>query len=94
MTANYQVDTVSVVVDNGDGTFGSKHDFGTGYGPGSVALSDLNGDGKLDLATANAGEEQEGGASVLLNRGNGSFEAKQDYATGGGPESVALGVGD
>ena len=43
---------------------------------------DLNGDGKPDLATANAVADS---VSVLINRGDGSFQAKIDYATGRGP---------
>jgi hypothetical protein len=47
--------TVSVLLGNGDGTFGTKTDFGTGANPFSVAIGDLNADGKPDLAVANSG---------------------------------------
>src|SRR5439155_18904413 len=43
--------TVSVLLGNGDGSFGIKTDYDTGPGPSSVAIGDLNGDGKPDLAT-------------------------------------------
>jgi hypothetical protein len=46
-------------------------------------------DGKPDLVTANYVED--GAVSVLLNRGDGSFRAKRDFRTGGGPFSVAIG---
>ena len=55
----------------------------------SVAIGDLNGDGNLDLATAN--DNADGTVSVLVNRGDGSFRAKRDFRTGGGPVSVAIG---
>src|SRR5437870_7494716 len=54
-TANNFANTVSVLLGNGDGSFGVKTDFGTGGNPSSVAIGDLNGDGKPDLAVGNAG---------------------------------------
>ena len=42
----------SVLLGNGNGTFQAKQDFGTGSGPGYVAVGDFNGDGKSDLVTA------------------------------------------
>ena len=56
-----------------------KRDYATGHGPTSVAIGDLNGDGKPDLAAANARRDT---VSVLLNSGDGTFAAKRDYATG------------
>ena len=53
--------------------------------PDSVAIGDLNGDGKPDLATANG--RVEGTVSVLLNRGDGSFQARRDYS----PAAPAVG---
>ena len=47
-------DTVSILLGTGTGSFGAKTDFATGSGPVSVAVGDFNGDGKLDLAVANA----------------------------------------
>src|SRR5439155_17019628 len=57
-TANYGIypdygNTVSVLLGNGDGTFGPRTDYGTGSAPASVAIGDLNGDGKPDLAVSN-----------------------------------------
>ncbi len=56
--------TVSVLLNRGDGSFRPRLDYKTRGSPGSVAIGDLNGDSKLDLATANPGA---GTASVLLN---------------------------
>jgi hypothetical protein len=55
--------------------------------PPSIIAADLNGDGKRDLAVAN----EERPVSVLLNRGDGRFQAKLDYRSGGMPESLVIG---
>jgi len=92
-TANYQGDSVSVLLNSGDGSFQAKRDYGAARSH-SVAIGDLNGDGKPDLATANSNGDKESPTStvaVLLNRGNGSFRASRNYATGPVSESVAIG---
>jgi hypothetical protein len=74
-------------------SFAPKQDFGTGDGPLSVAVGDLNGDGKLDLAVVSFSFST---VSVLLNTtapggATASFSAIQDFTTGDGPTSVAIG---
>ena len=72
-----------MLLNRGDGSFEAKRDYRQpASSPVSVAIGDLNGDGKPDLATANIDAST---VSVLLNRGDGSFEAELDYATGRGP---------
>jgi sugar lactone lactonase YvrE/predicted Fe-Mo cluster-binding NifX family protein len=76
------------------GSFAAKVDFVTGSFPSSVAIDDLDGDGKLDLIVANAGSNT---VSVFRNTASissivsGSFAAKVDFATGSFPRSVAIG---
>src|SRR5438874_2445435 len=68
---------VSVLVNAGEGTFGTRRDYDTTY-PELVAIGDLNGDGKADVATA----DWQGTASVLLNRGDGSLGPEREYDCG------------
>jgi len=91
--ANYDfgASTVSVLLGNGDGTFGSKTDFATGDNPVSVAIGDLNGDGRPDLAVANSGFPATNTVSVLLGNGDGTFGSNTDFGTGSEPSSVAIG---
>jgi hypothetical protein len=63
-------------------------EFGAGSAPLSVATGDFNGDGKLDLVTANSGSNN---VSVLLGNGDGTFQSAVDYAVGSNPRSVAVG---
>jgi hypothetical protein len=90
--ANAGANSVSLLLNKGDGSLRAKRDYRVGSRPVSVAIADLNGDGKQDLATANFGANAFANTvSVLLNRGDGSFKAKHDYATGTGPVDVAIG---
>jgi len=85
---NLTSSTVSVLLGTGTGSFGAKTDFPTGANPRMMAMGDLSGDGKMDLAVANYNS---GTVSVLLGTGTGSFGAKTDYATGVHPFSAAIG---
>ena len=84
---------VSVLLGNGNGTFGAQQTIAAGAGPTSVALTDLNNDGKLDIAVSNSGNSEGVGssASVLLGNGNGTFAAQQTFGTGAEPYSIAAG---
>src|SRR6185503_16324385 len=66
----------------------APRDFVSGGNPFSVAVSDLNGDGKPDLAVANYGSNN---LSALLGNGDGTFQAAQVVSVGLQPRSVAVG---
>ena len=74
-------------------SFSAKKDFATGSAPSSVALGDLNGDGRPDLVVTN---NQSNTVSVLLDTTapgatTPSFATKVDFATGATPSFVAIG---
>jgi hypothetical protein len=81
--------TVSIFLGNGDGTFQPHVDYPVGTGPYSVAVGDLDKDGKLDLIVANYAFDNS--VSVLLGNGDGTFKPQATYAVGRQPDSVAIG---
>src|SRR5215472_11792190 len=57
-------------------------------GPSSIAVGDFNGDGKLDLAVSNYGDNS---LAVLLGNGDGTFQAPQTTPVGTNPAQVVVG---
>jgi trimeric autotransporter adhesin len=101
VVANRESDNVSVLLNTttpGATTpsFATQVTFAVGNDPESVAVSDLNGDGKPDLVVANYNYHGSGSISVLLNTttpgaATPSFAAQVSFAVGNNPESVAIG---
>ena len=85
----YGVDKISVFGNGGAALSDLPDTYEIGFaGIKEFALGDLDGDGHLDLVSANADTNN---SSVLSNNGDGSFAAKTDYPTSSRPVSVALG---
>jgi hypothetical protein len=53
VTTSYYGGTVSVLLNQGNGTFAAPLVYAAGSLPSDVALTDLNGDGKPDVAITN-----------------------------------------
>jgi hypothetical protein len=67
-------DNVGVLLGNGDGTLQSVVTYYPGdWNPTSVAVSDVNGDGKPDLIVANGGSGGINTLGILLGNGDGTF---------------------
>jgi hypothetical protein len=88
-------DQVSVLLGNGDGTFQPALDFSIDSPPpghallpfSTVTVADVNGDGKLDLVTANYTTND---VSVLLGNGDGTFQPARNIPAGTDPRSVKV----
>ncbi|MFN8487871.1 MAG: VCBS repeat-containing protein [Caldilineaceae bacterium] len=102
VVANFQSGngaTVSIfrnISTSGNIAFASKVDVTTNLGPYGIALGDVDGDGKLDLAVGNFGVQTVGdGKTVSVFRNTStigaiSFAAKVDFTTDAGPRQVAI----
>jgi len=84
--------TVGILLGNGDGTFQTAVTYDSGGGGYDIALSvavaDVNGDGKPDIVVANACtddlcENGNGLVGVLLGNGDGTFQPVVTYGSGG-----------
>jgi hypothetical protein len=76
---------------SGNVVFQPARSFSTGVNtvPGAIAVGDLNGDGKLDVA---AGQDGGTNVMVLLGNGDGTLQGRRDAALGGAnPGAVAMG---
>jgi hypothetical protein len=80
---------VGVLLGNGDGSFQMPVSYGSGgFEAISVAVADVNGDGKPDMLVTNECAtypscENGGIVSVLLGNGDGTFQAAVSYGSGG-----------
>ena len=90
ITADRTINSVGIRYGQGDGSFDANPTpalFAVGVAPSSVALFDLDGDGRRDIITVNPGNNT---VSVLLNLGAGSFAPAVNYGAGGDPRDVAF----
>jgi hypothetical protein len=79
---------VSVLLGNGDGTFGPRSGFRCASDPQYVVISDLNADGRPDLTTANNTVTVAPSFSVLLGVGDGTFGTATSNLDG--PSSLVI----
>jgi hypothetical protein len=89
---------LSVLLGNGDGSFQNVGTISAGVAPVAVAVADLNGDGRQDLAVAGQGHSSgtvllgDARVQVLLGNGDGTFGPAATFF--GGAFGTALALGD
>jgi hypothetical protein len=87
-TADSTGNDVTIFLGNGSGGFaaGKKIALGAGKNPIGIVAGDFNGDGKIDLAVANAASNQ---IQILLGAGNGTFKLQTTALTAAAPNGIA-----
>ncbi len=89
---NQDSDDVSIVPATAPLSYGVATNVTVGKAPVKILAADLNNDGKIDLVTANQGRSaSDGSLSLLLGKGDGSFQAAINLDPGAGAASVAIG---
>jgi hypothetical protein len=91
-TVNGDTNTVSILINNGDGTFRPQLEFATGPAPLAIAAVDWNKDGKMDLVVVNTGADTAHKVGILLGNGDGTFQPHHDIP--GAPNAGTIAVGD
>jgi hypothetical protein len=74
--------------------FSDPASYPVGTSPTAIAVADFNGDGKPDLAVANSGDpntNDDGNVSILLGKGDGTFQGSISFNAGKNPWSIAVG---
>ncbi len=76
MTSNGAPNGITLLKNNGDGSFSARGTYLAGVNPIDVKVTDMNQDGEPDLVVTNRGTLDAGGsASVLFGLGNMTFSS-------------------
>jgi len=81
--------SVTILQGLGDGTFSIGASFETGVSSREVLATDINGDGKIDLAVTNAGDST---VNILYGNGHGAFPTTEIVDLGAGQPREPAGI--
>jgi hypothetical protein len=79
---------ISVLLNRGEGTFGAPTQAEIGGTPTSVAVGDVNGDGKPDVVATLSGTDY---LAVAPGNGDGTFGKSSRFSAGDSPQAVVIG---
>ncbi len=91
VTANTTDGTISVLLNNRNGTFAAAATYTVGKQPFQVAIGDVNGDGVPDLAVSNYGGNT---VTVLFGHPGGTFTVASTLTLGTGCSPYGAAIGD
>jgi hypothetical protein len=84
--------SLTIFLGKGDGTFKNSFTHQVGIQATSVAVADFNGDGRLDVAVANADyDSKDGNVMVFFGKGDGTFKKPAVYNL---PAPYGIAAGD
>lgn len=84
--ANQGMNTISILSNNGAGTFSLTNTLATGNSPAQITTGDFNNDGYPDLAVTNFNSNT---AGIYLNDGTGLFNSAAEVNTGSNPYGIS-----
>ncbi len=88
VTANSTDNSITVLLNNGNGAFIGRKDYPTGKNPRAVLTGDFNNDGVTDVAVAN---QDDNTVSIFLGNGDSTLRAFTTIAVGAQPDAMVAG---
>lgn len=81
---------VIILFGNGDGTFRESARYEAERDVATLALADMNSDGALDIVANDYRSAMGKSVSIYVNRGDGTFRAREIFPAGNGPLGLAV----